>query len=125
MYKYHTLPTNPSLFMHVLTLTPLTYTLVQQYSPNWRQFFIWNAVGTGFVEVFIKLLGTLGYVQPMHWNYVYGFIVMYIAATLSRAAFHLVIQVQEKARESKPSPLQSTLMQPAFKPLDDKNKKDE
>jgi hypothetical protein len=50
---------------------------------------------------------------------------MYVTATLARAAFHLVIQVQEKARESNPSPLQNTLMQPAFKPLDDKDKTDE
>jgi hypothetical protein len=121
-YKDHILPITPSPFLHVLTLTPLTYMLVQQYSSNWRQFFLWNAVGTGLVEVMLKLLGTLGYLQSMRWNYAYGFIVMYVAATLARAAFHLVIQVQEKAREGKPSPLQSTLMQPAFKPLPNKDK---
>lgn len=123
-YKDRILPISPSLFIHALTLTPLTYMLVQQYSPNWRQFFVWNAIGTGFVEIVINLLGTLGYVQAMRWNYVYGFIVMYVAATLARAVFHLVIQVQVKAREGKLSPLQSTLAQPAFKQLEDKDEKD-
>lgn len=123
-YSERVLPLSPALFVHVLTLTPLTYMLVQQYSPNWRQFFVLNAVGTGVAELILKLLSMLGYVQLMKWNYLYGFIVMYVAATLARGAFHLVIQVQEKAREGKPSPLQSTIMQPAFKPLDDKPCKD-
>jgi uncharacterized membrane protein len=122
-YQEHTIPTSPSLFIHVLTLTPLTFMLVQQYSSNWRQFFIWAAVGAGFLHFLtIPILGKLHYVQLMHWNNIYAFITTYTIATLSRAAFHLVIQVQEKAREGKHSPLQSTLMQPAFKPLDEDEK---
>lgn len=120
-YKEHTIPTSPSMFIHVLTLTPLTFMLVQQRSSNWRQFFIWAAVGAGFLHFLtIPVLGKLNYVQLMRWNNLYAFVTTYSIATLSRAAFHLVVQVQEKAREGKVSPLQSTLMQPAFKPLQDK-----
>jgi hypothetical protein len=54
----------------------------------------------------------------MRWNYLYAFVTSYVTATLSRAAFHLVVQVQNAAREEEPSPLTSTLMHPAFKPLD-------
>ncbi|MDF2572386.1 MAG: hypothetical protein K0R55_3990 [Sporomusa sp.] len=57
-------------------------------------------------------------VQLMRWNYLYAFVTSYVTATLSRAAFHLVVQVQNAAREEEPSPLTSTLMHPAFKPLD-------
>jgi hypothetical protein len=125
-YKEHTVPLSPSPFFHVLTITPLTYMLVQQYSANWRQFFIWNAVATGLIQgVVLPLFSLLGYMQLMHWNYLYGFIVMYVAATLSRAAFHLVIQVQHKAREGKPSPLESTILQAAFKPLLNQEDEDE
>jgi hypothetical protein len=125
-YKEHTLPLSPSPFIHVLTITPLTFMLVQQYSPNWKQFFIWNAVATGVLEaVVFPLLSALGYLQLMHWNYLYGAIVMFVIATLARAAFHLVIQVQHKAREGNPSPLESTILQPAFKPLPNKENEDE
>jgi hypothetical protein len=93
--------------------------LVQQYSPNWRQFFIWNAVGTFFLSVIVvKILSVLDILQLMKWNYLNSFITAYLTATLSRASFHLVIQVQNAAREEKSSPLENTLMHPAFKPLD-------
>jgi hypothetical protein len=99
--------------------------LVQQYSPNWRQFFLWNAVGTGFLSFVIgPTLVAIDVLQFMRWNYVFAFILMYITATLMRGAFHLVVQVQEKARENKVSPLESVLAQPALKPEDDKDSDD-
>ncbi len=121
VYKVRILALSPSVFLQDWTIMPLTYMLVQQYSSNWRQFFLWNAVGTGFISfVIMPILTNLDILVFMHWNYIYTFLVMYIAATLMRAAFHLVVQVQEKARKNEPSPLQRTLMQPSFKPTDDK-----
>lgn len=116
-YRVRILPLPPSIFLYNLTITPLTVMLAQQYSSNWKQFFMWSAVACAFIyfgilPIFVKI----NLVVFMHWNYFYGFTVMYIATILSRAAFHLIIQVQAKARAGKPSPLQSTLMQPAFKP---------
>ena len=98
--------------------------LVQQYSPNWRQFSIWNAVGAGFLAfVIIPLLHVAGFYQLMNYSYIYIFLSYYLVAALMRAAFHLAVQVQEKARKYNSSPLQSTIMQPAFKPMDDKKEK--
>ena len=100
--------------------------LVQQYSPNWRQFFIWNTVGTFFLTVVVvHILSVLDIIQLMKWTHLIGFITSYLTATLSRAAFHLVIQVQNAAREEKASPLENTLMHPAFKPLDKPKDDDE
>ncbi|MDF2565129.1 MAG: hypothetical protein K0Q53_1524 [Massilibacillus sp.] len=118
-YKVPLLPLTTSVLLRDWTLIPLTYMLVQQYSSNWRQFFIWNAVGTSFLTfILTPILSALDIVQLMHWNYLYAFITSYVTATLSRAAFHLVVQVQNAVREEEPSPLTSTLMHPAFKPLD-------
>lgn len=125
VYKYRILPLSPSVFMQDWTIMPLTYMLVQQYSPNWRQFFLWNAVGTGLISfVIMPIMVYFKILTFMYWNYVYTFLVMYITAALMRAAFYLVVQVQEKAREGKRSALESTLMQPAFKPMDDKEEQD-
>lgn len=124
LYKHRTLPLLHDVFLRDWTITPLTYMLVQQYSPNWRQFFIWNAVGAGVLAfVIIPLLHIAGFYHLIHYNYIYIFLSYYLVAALMRAAFHLAVQVQEKARENNPSPLQSTIMQPAFKPMDDKQEK--
>ena len=125
-YKVPLAPFLTSVFLRDWTLVPLTYMLVQQYSPNWRQFFIWNAVGAFFLSVIVvQILSVLDIIQFMKWTYLNGFITSYLTATLSRAAFHLVIQVQNAAREEKPSALGNTLMHPAFKPLDKQEDDDE
>ncbi|GMA98147.1 CBO0543 family protein [Pelosinus sp. IPA-1] len=125
-YKVRLAPFLTSVFLRDWTLVPLTYMLVQQYSPNWRQFFIWNTVGTFFLTVIVvQILSLLDIVQLMKWTYLSGFITSYLVATLSRLAFHLVIQVQNATREEKPSALENTLMHPAFKPLDKEEDDDE
>lgn len=121
-YEIRILPFAPSIFLHVLTITPLTWMLTLQYSPNWRQFFVWGAVAAAWVSfVLLPSFAYFGVYQMMNWNYIYSFLVSYGAGMLSRAAFHLVKQVQFKALEGYDSPLQSTLMQPAFKPTDSDN----
>lgn len=120
LYKIHILPTSQSVFLHVLTITPLTYMLAQQYSPNWKQFFVWGAVAGAWVSfVILPTLSVLDIYQPMKWNFVYGFFVSYGAAIFARGAFHLIKQVQHKAIEGYDSPLQRTLMHPAYKPIDE------
>lgn len=124
-YKVPILPLTTSVLLRDWTLIPLTYMLVQQYSSSWRQFFIWNAVASFFLTcILAPIFSALDIVQMMRWNYVYAFVLSYVTAALSRAAFHLVVQVQNAAREEKPSPLVSTLMHPAFKPLDKQGEED-
>lgn len=126
IYKIRILPLSPSVLLMDWTIVPLIYMLVQQYSPNWRQFFVWNTLGTGMIAgVILPVLSALDILQLMRWNYMYAFIGMYVSATLARAAFHLVVQVQNAACEGKISQLETTLMQPAFKPLDKSGSEDD
>lgn len=123
-FKSNILPLSPSLFVHDITISPLTYMLVQQYSSNWKQFFMWNLVGAGFIYVIVlPLFSYFGILHLMHWNYLYGFITMYVTAILARGVFNLVIKVQEKAREGKSESLVSLMFQPALKPLSKKKKR--
>lgn len=125
-YKVPVLPLTTSVLLRDWTLIPLTYMLVQQYSSNWRQFFIWNTAGTFFLSFIIApIFAALDILQLMRWNYLYAFVASYVTATLSRVAFHLVVQVQNAALEEKSSPLATTLMHPAFKPLDKRDDSDE
>lgn len=125
-FKTNILPLSPSLFVHDLTISPLTYMLVQQYSSNWRQFFIYNLVGAGFIyAVALPLLSAADILHLMHWNYVYGFFTMYVTATLARSVFNLVIKVQHKAREGSSNPLVSLIVQPALKTLPRKEEEEE
>lgn len=122
IYKVHILPSSQSVFLHVLTITPLTYMLAMQYSPNWKQFFGWGALAGAWISFFIiPVFGALDMIVLLKWNHIYGFVVSYVGAIAARGAFHLIKQVQQKAVEGYDSPMQSTLMQPAFKPIDEKD----
>lgn len=125
-YKIGILPLSPSILLQDWTIIPLTFMLVQQYSLGWRKFFICNAVGAGiWAGVILPVLVYFNILVFVRWNYLYAFALMYLGTTIARIAFHLIIQVQEKAREDKSSPLKNTLMQPAFKPLPNKESEDE
>lgn len=117
-YKVTILPVAASIFLHEITLSPLTHMLALQYSPNWKQFFTYSALAAAWIHmIMIPISEKVGIYQPMNWNVLFGFLTSYIAAILSRAAFHLVKQVQHKAVEGYDSPFMSTLAQPAFKPV--------
>lgn len=99
--------------------------LAMQYSRSWKQFFVWGAVAAGFIHfIMIPIFTMIGIFQAMNWNRVYGFLVSYFGALFCRAAFHLVKQVQSKAVNGYDSPLQSTLMQPAYKQFDKEDNKE-
>lgn len=125
LYRTHILPMDKSYLLHIMTITPLTLMLVQQYSANWKQFFVWNAVGCSFIAFVIKpLLAALGIYQLMYWNYLYTFVLLYIGSTFVRGVLHFILAVQAQACEKYDSSLQSLLPHPAFKPLDkDKDNK--
>lgn len=125
LYKVRILPLPTSIFLYTLTIAPLTFMLAMQYSRSWKQFFVWGAVAAGFIHfIMIPIFTMIGIFQAMNWNRVYGFLVSYFGALFCRAAFHLVKQVQSKAVNGYDSPLQSTLMQPAYKQFDKEDNKE-
>jgi hypothetical protein len=86
---------------------------------------MWNLVGAGFIYVIaLPLFSAFGILHLMHWNYLYGFITMYMTAVLARGVFNLVIKVQERAREGKTESLVSLMFQPALKPLSKEEEED-
>jgi hypothetical protein len=124
-FKTNILPLGPSLFIHDLTISPLTYMLVQQYSSNWQRFFMWNFLGAGFIyAVALPLLSTFDILHMMHWNYLYGFIIMYVTAILARGVLNLVVKVQHKACEGKDDSLINLMLQPTLKPITRKEEED-
>jgi hypothetical protein len=125
LYAVNVIPGGAGTFIHDLTLSPLTHMLAQQFSPSWKRFLILAAIAAAFIHFLIlPIMGYFGVFILMKGGNLIGFATSYGSAILSRAAFHLVKQVQFKAVEGYDSPLKNTLAQPAFKRLpDDDNEK--
>lgn len=125
-YKDRIEPLSPTVFLHDVTIIPLTLMLAQQYSPNWKQFFIWAGLASAYLTLIIlPIFSALEMYQLMKWNFLYAFLAQYAIAIFIRGAFHLVKQVQYKAVAGYNSPFQNTLMQPAFKPIDEDTKEND
>lgn len=125
-YSVGILPTGTGIFLQDITISPLTHMLAQQHSPSWRRFFVLGAVAAAVIHFIIMPAMTfVGIFHLVKWSHLYGFITSYGIAIASRGVFHFVKQVQNKATQGEDSPIQDTLMHPAFKPLQDNNKEDD
>jgi hypothetical protein len=100
-YIIREVPFYPSPFLHDFTITPLALMIVHQYSPSWKQFMLWTTVTIGIISfVFFPVLGYLGYLKLVNWNYFYSFILIIFIAVLSRAVLLWVLRMERRQREN-------------------------
>lgn len=119
-YTTRIFPVVPSVFLYDLTIVPLYYMLVYQYSPNWKSFIVWNAVMAGAISFGLHpLLTKLGMLKMHNWNYAYTFPFMFGFGLLGRAVVLRLMAVEEYRRRSFSAQSASNLIpQPAMKHLD-------
>lgn len=122
VYSVTLLPIAPDIFVHDLTVTPLTYMLVYQYSPGWKQFWIANLIGSGLI--FYGLLPLFSFLEIFRafpgWGYLHSFVALFSAAAVMRAIMLKIGEVEERAiAESSRARKFSFLAQPAMKPEQD------
>jgi len=87
-------PLGVSLFLNDLTVVPLTFMLVYQYSASWKFFFIWSLIAEGLIAfAFHPLLSMLSIYKEWTWNNVYSFFIMIVITSLMRAILLRILQI--------------------------------
>ena len=124
VYAVSLFPMAPDIFVHDLTVTPLTYMMVYQYSNSWKQFWIANLIGSSLIFYgILPLFEYLGIFKGFPgWTLTSSFLVIFIAAGVMRAIMILIKNVEDKAKAKvkQASEQTSFIAKPAMKPDDNK-----
>lgn len=84
-YDIRESPFMPSPFLHNLTISPLVYMLLHQYTSTWRTFLLWNAIITAaYSFILLPFLVSTKVLTFYNWNYMYAFISVFFITSLSR-----------------------------------------
>lgn len=91
------LPIVPCLFAADLTVLPLYYLLVFQYTTTWRQFSIWNLITVSIFSLILQpLLVYFGIYELDNWLSVYNIPMLFALAMLARAITLLIIGIEQR-----------------------------
>lgn len=91
------LPIIPCIFASDLTIIPLYYMLVYQYTSSWKQFCIWNAITAATIAfVFQPIVVYFGIFELDNWHYIYTFFMVFAIASLARAVTQGIIRTEKK-----------------------------
>lgn len=112
-------PIAPSVFLYDLTLVPLYYMLVYQYTSSWKQYLIWEAIAAGLMSFFfLPMLAFLKVYQIHNWSYFYNFLVLFFIGIVAWLVVSMVMSIEHRRREGHAATLLMTA-QPAMKPQSD------
>ncbi|MDR3587475.1 MAG: hypothetical protein P4L59_19500 [Desulfosporosinus sp.] len=97
-YNIRILPLTPSPVLYDLTIIPLYYMLVYQYSPDWKRFLLWNAVLSGLIAFgFYPALQAFDIVNfSNNWIPAYFFPIVITFSLISRAVVLGTLRQQNK-----------------------------
>lgn len=91
------IPIVPCIFASTITILPLYYMLVYQYTSSWKQFTIWNVLVAGvYALVFQPILVHFKIYQLDNWRYIYTLLSVFFIASLARAVTLWIIGIEEK-----------------------------
>lgn len=113
-------PIIPCLFVPYLTILPVYYMLIFQYTTTWKQFSLWNLIAVSiFSLVLIPSFVYFKIVRLDNWHAVYHMPMLFAIASLARAVTLLLVDIEQR-QEKLEGNFSSTGMvyQPVMKPLD-------
>jgi hypothetical protein len=113
-------PIVPCLFVPYLTVLPVYYMLIFQYTNTWRQFSLWNLIAVSVYSfVLLPVFIHFKISEMDNWRPVYHIPFLFVIASLARATTLLLIKIEQR-QEKMARTVSSTAMplQPAMKPVD-------
>lgn len=130
IYKAKLLPIIPTIFIYDITALPLYFMLIYQHSASWKEYAFRITLAAALMGfVFTPLLVWLGYLQLIHWNYVFAFLVIGLIGFLGKGATASILYIEKRYQAQMVSVTRLGVLQPAMKPLNkkdfDENKKDD
>lgn len=97
IYKYQLLPISPRLNPIDLAVMPVTFMIVYQYFKSWKSFFIAQlilAFGAAFLAE--PLFKKMDIYLPLHWHFVYSFIIYLILGIFNRWFVNRLLKIQNE-----------------------------
>jgi hypothetical protein len=118
-YNVSLLPGRPPLFVLSLTVGPIIFMLIQQYTTSWKEYLTWAAIGSATVAFgLMPFYVWIGILQLYKWNYIYHFFYMFTAGTIGRGILLLIINIEQSQSASLHADQAPSVLQPAAgKPL--------
>ena len=111
-------PIVPCLFVPYLTILPVYYMLIFQYTNTWRQFSLWNLVAVSVYSlVLLPIFIHFKIVELDNWRAVYHMPMLFGIASLARAVTLLLIGIEQRQEQLAGNfAAMAALQQPAMKP---------
>ena len=101
-FKIGIFPMMAPIFIVTVTIVPILFMLVQQYTFSWKGYLLWASIGAAVISFGLGPIYTLvGIIQLHNWNYFYQFLLMLTGGILSRAALLWVIGIEQSHPTSK------------------------
>lgn len=95
-YKIRPLPFNPPLFDLAITVAPITFMLVAQYTTSCKSYALWAGIGMAVIAFgILPLYSQIGIYQLHNWNYFYQFLYMLTDGIIARAILIGVISIEK------------------------------
>lgn len=120
-------PIIPCLFVPYLTILPIYYMLIFQYTTTWRQFSLWNLVAVSVYSlVLLPIFIHFKIVILDNWRAVYNMPMLFAIASLARAVTLLLEDIEQR-QEMKARNFSSAAIfsQPVMKPVDAEKKRED
>lgn len=120
-------PIIPCLFVPYLTILPVYYMLIFQYTTTWRQFSLWNLIAVSVYSlVLLPIFINTGIVRLDNWQAIYHMPFLFAIASLARAVTLLLIAIEQRQGDAvRTFSSMATLQQPALKHIDLPEKEDD
>ncbi len=118
-FKIRLFPFQPPLFIVGLTMGPIMYMLVFQYTSSWRSFLLWNGIGCAIIVFgILPAYSLLGIFQLYKWNWLFHFLLFFLVGTVARGLLFWFTSIEQSQPElSHASSRLSGLRPAATKPL--------
>lgn len=115
-------PIVPCLFVPYLTVLPVYYMLIFQYTTTWRQFSLWNLIAVSVYSfILLPLFIHFKIAEMDNWQPVYHMPFLFAIASLARAVTLLLVGIEERQEKTAGSLSSSNMLhQPAMRPRDAK-----
>lgn len=89
-------PGRPPVFVLSLTVGPILFMLIQQYTFSWKEYLLWTVIGSAAAAFgLMPLYVFLGIITFYKWNYFYHFFYMLTAGIVSRALLLWIISLEQ------------------------------
>lgn len=93
-------PIIPCLFVPYLTILPVYYMLIFQYTANWYQYSLWNLVAASLFSLVLQpIFLHFKIVQMDNWQPVYHLPFIFAIASLARAVALWIIDIERRQKK--------------------------